>query len=185
MTHVLRYFKSLDRKVLLLLVAGILLVFNLGRLLIGHYNDQQDAIASQQALLAQYEDKVRQLPALKKNIRALKLGVGAYEKFLFNDSSVDKISSDMQITIQGMVSDSGLNSESIRPVTRGKKAKKTGAYGTIAVKLRLTGTMNQFVDFMARLYAVDKIFMVENFILKPHKKEQMKIYLEVKGYYHL
>ncbi len=183
MTQMLRYLKTIDRKVLFLLVIGILLLFNLGRLLIGHYADQQKAILSQQELLARYEEKVRQLPDLKKKIRGLKQGTGAYEKFFFRGPSVDKISSDIQIKLQGMVSDSGLKSESVRPVTRGKKAKKNALYQTIAVKLRLAGTMDQFVDFMTRLYAVDKIFMLENFTLKPHKKEQMKIYLEVKGYY--
>jgi hypothetical protein len=53
----------------------------------------------------------------------------------------------------------------------------------MVVKMRLTGTMTEFLDFMKRLYGDEKFFKVEKVTMRPFRKAGLKIYLEIKGYY--
>jgi hypothetical protein len=61
----------------------------------------------------------------------------------------------------------------------------TRDYQEISIKIRLSGTQSQFVDFIAQLYSSDKLFQVESFTLKPYKKTEMKIFIDLKGFYTL
>jgi hypothetical protein len=41
------------------------------------------------------------------------------------------------------------------------------------------------MKFLASLYRLNYLFRIENFTLKPFKKTELKVFLELKGFYHL
>jgi hypothetical protein len=90
----------------------------------------------------------------------------------------------MQIMLQELVTKAGLEPESIRPMVSGTQ-KGPRDFHEISIKIRLAGTQSQFVDFIAQLYRSDKLFQVESFTLKPYKKSEMKIFIDLKGFYTL
>ena len=182
MNRIILLLKGVDRKAMLLALGGLLLLFNIVRLSWGAYSDQNAELAAKQNLLEQYQDTVASLPALKKGVARLKQRSARLEKYLFAGVSEEEVSSAMQIMIQEQVTRAGLEPESIRPlITGGKSAPRD--FHEIAIKIRLSGTMSQFMDLISRLYRSDKLFQIESFTLKPYKKAEMKIFLDIKGFY--
>ena len=171
-----------DRKKLLVIAGLALLLLNLGRLGRNYYIDQKEEISSRINLLNQYQQVAARLPALKKRVRELEKRNRQYEKFFFTGLSQEEISSAMQIELQQKVSRAGLEPESIRPIRKGSKA---GSAEEIVVKLRLSGTLDQFLDFLADMYKSKKFFKMESFTIKPSKGDKLKIFLEFKGFYRL
>lgn len=179
------YIRGLDRKILLLVFGGILLLLNIGRLSMQAYSNQITEVEEKQNILSQYQKTVQQLPALKKRVAYLTQKAQTVDRYLFNGTSDEEVSSAMQIMLQEQVTKAGLEPESIRPlVSRGNKNVGHN-FHEISIKLRLSGTQSQFVDFIAALYRSDKFFQVESFILKPYKTTEMKFYIDLKGFYSL
>ncbi|MBI5557598.1 MAG: type 4a pilus biogenesis protein PilO [Deltaproteobacteria bacterium] len=184
MNKLINYIKGLDRKILLLGAGSLLLLFNIARLGWGFYTDQLAEAEAKQSQLTQYRDTVEQLPSLKKRVARLKQKSANLEKYLFKGNSEEEISSAMQILLQEQVTKAGLEPESIRPMVSGSKTASHD-FHEISIKIRLSGTLSQFVDFVAQLYRSDKLFQIENFTLKPFKKSEMKIFIDLKGFYTL
>ncbi|MBC8317093.1 MAG: type 4a pilus biogenesis protein PilO [Desulfobulbaceae bacterium] len=182
MNRVIDVLRRFDRKTILLVSVALLLFLNLFRLAAGYYNDQKAEVETQQALLAQYQATAAKLPELKKQVGRLERRAGLLEDYLFTGTSVDEISSAMQIMLQKMVTDAGLDPESIRPIVQGKKGE-SGKYESIEIKIRLAGTMPQLVDFLGRFYKNKKLFVVDSFTVKPYKKTELKVFFDIKGFY--
>jgi len=182
MNRLIDVFRRFDRKTILLTSVALLLFLNLFRLAVGYYKNQVVEVETQQALLAQYQETVEKLPDLKKRVGRLERRGAFLEAYLFTGDSVDEISSAMQIQLQKMVTDAGLDPESIRPIVQSKKGQ-TGKYESIEIKIRLAGTMPQLVDFLGRFYGNKKLFVVESFTVKPYKKTQLKVFFDIKGFY--
>ena len=186
MNQLIMFLKGLDRKILFLSLAGLLLLLNIGRLSLQAYNNQIAAAEEKQNLLAQYHETVNQLPTLKKRVARLKQKSVKLEQYLFSGSSEEEVSSAMQIMLQEQVTKAGLEPESIRPMVSSSSSKTASRdYHEISIKIRLSGTLSQFVDFIAQLYRSNKLFQVESFTLKPYKKTEMKIFIDLKGFYTL
>ncbi|MFZ5760632.1 MAG: type II secretion system protein GspM [Thermodesulfobacteriota bacterium] len=184
MNRLILFIQGLDRKALLLAIGALLLLFNLGRLAWGTYEGQLEELQAQRGLLDQYQETVSSLPVLKKKVARLQQRANQLKKGLFVAASEEEVSSIMQIMLQELVTKSGLAPESIRPlVTGGKSAPRD--FHEIAIKIRLSGTMNQFMAFISDLYRSDRLFRIESFTLKPYKKAEMKVFLDIKGYYAL
>lgn len=185
MNQLIMFLKGLDRKILILALGGLLLLLNVGRLSLQAYSNQLAEAQEKQNLLAQYQETASQLPALKKRMVRLKQKADKLEKYLFSGTSEEEVSSAMQIMLQEQVTKAGLEPESIRPMVSGGTKTTPRDYHEISIKIRLSGTQSQFVDFIAMLYRSDKLFQVESFTLKPYKKAEMKIFIDLKGFYTL
>ncbi|MCB2181683.1 MAG: hypothetical protein KQH63_06650 [Desulfobulbaceae bacterium] len=185
MNRIIMFIKGLDRKVLLLAVGGLLLVLNLGRMAWDAYGNQLDEAEAQLALLGQYQQTVKKLPNIKKKVARQKQRAARLKKFLFTGSSEEEVSSAMQIMLQERVTKAGLEPESIRPLIKGGQKNAPQDFNEIEVKIRLAGNLSQLIDFLAQLYRSDKLFQIESFTLKPYKNTEMKIFLDLKGFYSL
>ncbi len=169
-------------KHLLITVALILLGLNMVRLATDHYEKQREEVSSRIALLDQYQVATRRLAGLRRSIPLLEKQKIQLESFLFNGETEDKITSVMQIKLQDLISKAGLEIESVRPL---REASKGSGYGEIPIKVRLSGALNQFVDFLAGFYRSKQLFKIESFTLKPYKQKDLKLFIEFKGYYKL
>jgi len=182
MNRIIDVFRRFDRRTILFIAVAVLLGLNLVRLAAGYYKDQCLEVESQEALLAQYQATVTKLPELKKSVSRLERRASFLENYLFTGKSVDEISSSMQIMLQKMVTDAGLEPESIRPITQGKTGQTT-KYESIEIKIRLAGNMSELTDFLSRFYQSNKLFVVDGFTVKPYKKTQLKLFFDIKGFY--
>ena len=173
----------IDKKRLFMVVLALLLILNIGRLAMGYYQNQKEEVKSRIGLLNQYRKVVVMQPQLKKRVTELEKRAEQIDRYLFSGSSVEEISSAMQIMLQNKVADAGLEPESIRPMRQGGNVKP-GEIEDLVIKMRLSGSLDQFVDFLANLYRSSKLIKIETFSLKPYKAG-LKISLDVKGFYHL
>lgn len=171
-----------ESRTLLIAVAVTLLVLNVGRMAVGYYNEKQQEIIEKVALLEQQRSSTLKLNQLRNKVTGLKRQKQRLEKYLFTGKSEEEISSAMQIKLQEMVVKSKLEPEYIRPIRRGDGAKGK-QFGEIAVNVRLSGTIDNFAEFLKNLYKSKHLFKIESFSVKPFKKTELKIVLEVKGYY--
>ncbi len=55
----------------------------------------------------------------------------------------------------------------------------------IAIKLRLAGDIQGFLEFLAGLYRSERLFVIDNFVLKPDRNGKLKILMDLKGFYRL
>ena len=168
----------------LLAIVGLLLLLNAARLINGKYTEIQQAVESKQALLGQYRMSTKDIDAVRLRVQQLEARKAQFEAHLFKGEAVKDVTSAMQIKLQEVLSQVGMSPESISPVTRGGKDEDT-PYGEVIIKIRLGGTLESFIKFMAELYKMNYLFKLENVTLKPFKKEELKVYLELKGYYRL
>ena len=174
---------SLRTRKSLLILAVLLLLINILRVTTNHFNQKQEAILEQTAMLAQYHIATRKLVEMRGRVAWLNKQKKEMDSYLFAGKSEEKIVSDMQITLQEQVTKAGLAVESLRPIRRADRAKaKDIDYGEVTIKIRLSGTLNQFVDFLAQLYKSKSLYQVESLTLKPYKNG-LKIFFDVKGYY--
>ena len=172
----------LHRKSLLIGFAVLLLAINVGRWGINNYSDRKEELAARQALLQQQHSVKGSLPGLKNTVAKLEKRYEQLAVYLFKGGSEEEISSSMQIILQEHVIKAGLEPEFIRPVKTGALAKGD-AIGEIAIKVRLSGTMENFMKFLGFLYNSKNLFKIEDISLKPFKEDEMKIVMEIKGYY--
>ncbi len=168
----------------LLVIVGLLLLLNGVRLLNGKYADILQGVESKQALLGQYRMSTKDIEAVRTKIQQLETRKTQFETHLFRGETEKDVTSAMQIKLQEVLGLVGMNPESLSPATKGGK-DDGNAYGEVIIKIRLGGTIEGFVKFLAELYKMKYLFRVENVTVKPLKKEEVKIFLELKGYYRL
>ncbi len=166
----------------LLVIVGLLLLLNVARLLSGKHTEMQQAVESKQALLVQYRKSTRDIEAARGRVQQLEAQKSKFEAKLFHGESVKDVTSAMQIKLQDILSKVGMSPESISPVRKGGK-DEDNSYGEVSIKIRLGGTLDNFIKFMAELYTMNSLFRLENVTIKPFKKEEIKVFLEVTGYY--
>ncbi len=180
MTISLPPFMRLDRKTMLVFGAGLFLCGILIRFTVGIYQEKSSDIETKEATLFAQQKSSRQLPALKKELALLERESKRAEAFLFHGPNVDTITSTMQIRLQSLISEAGLEPESLRPL--GGKSHDSGL-NTIGIKLRLNGTLENFSTFLTALYNNDKFFLIENCTLKPDKLKGVKVFMDLKAFY--
>ena len=171
-------------KTLLIAVAVILLALNIGRLAVNYFNEQQEQVVNKIALLEQYRNSTQELSQLKNRVATLERQKQLLDKFFITGNSEEEVSSAMQIQLQEMVISAKLEPEFLRPVRRGDTGNGK-EFHEIAMNVRMSGTLDSFLAFLKNLYKSKNLFKIESFTLKPYKNTELKIVLEVKGYYKL
>lgn len=168
----------------LIVIVGVLLVLNVGRLVQGKYNEVARGVESKNALLGQYQIATQNIDLLRTRIRQLEARRQQFERHLFTGDAKEDVFSAMQIKLQEIVTASGVSPESLRPMAKSDK-NDDKLYGEAIVKLRLTGKLEEFLKFLSALYKMQYLFKVENFTLKPDRKAGLKIFIDLKGFYRL
>lgn len=169
----------------LLVVAGILLLLNGVRLINGKYAEISQSVESKQALLEQYRMSSKDLVALRARIQQLDSRKGQFERYLFSGQEEKEVTSAMQIKLQEALGRAGLTPESLSPApSRGSK-EVANAYGEVQIKLRVGGTQEGLLKFLLELAKMESLFVVDNITVKPFKKEELKVFLELRGFYRL
>lgn len=169
----------------LLVIVGLLVLLNGVRLINGKYAEILQSVESKQALLGQYRMSTKDIDAVRSRIQQIEARKAQFEGHLFHGATEKDVTSAMQIKLQDVLAKVGLTPESLSPVTKGGKEGSGTTYGEVIIKIRLGGTLENFVKFLAELYKQEYLFKIENFTVKPFKKEDVKIFLELKGYYRL
>ncbi|MEN8257564.1 MAG: type 4a pilus biogenesis protein PilO [Thermodesulfobacteriota bacterium] len=171
---------NMDRKTLLVGLAGLFLCFGLIRLTIGAYQEKASEIETKEATLFAQLKSSRKLPSLKKEVALLEREMKKAEAVLFKGPNADTITSTIQIRLQSLISEAGLEPESLRPL--GGKTRE-GGIQSINIKLRINGSLENFAVFLAALYRNDKFFLIENCTLKPDKLKGVKVFMDLKAFY--
>ena len=187
MNNVTRFLNRFERRSLLIAVAVVLLLFNLGRWINSSYQARQAELESNWARLEQYGSVTGNVEQLKEQLDDLLKRKTKVEKYFFTGETDDKIASAMQIKIQSLISRTGMRSESIRPIRQKREAENEKGddgpvLGEVVIKARLTGTLMQFIDLISDLYKGKEFFKIENFSLKAYKSG-LKIFIDLRGYY--
>lgn len=167
----------------LLTIVGLLVLLNGVRLLNGKYAEIVQSVESKQALLGQYRMSTKDIDAVRTKVQQLETRKKQFESHLFHGETEKDVTSAMQIKLQEILAKVGMTPESLSPATKGGKDNSGNPYGEVLIKIRLGGTLENFIKFLAELYKMEYLFRVENFTVKPFKKEDVKIFLELKGYY--
>lgn len=184
MKLVLDYLNRFDRRFLLLGIAGVLLVLNAGRWGFDYFSARQEELADRAALLAQYREAVLRLPEIERRLNLLRGQQRQLNGQLFSGDSEEKIASSMQILLQSQISKAGLDPEFLQPVrVPGQANVDKQGHGDIAIKIRMSGSLNDFAKFLQAFYAGNQLFRIENFTIKPFGPGDLKIFMEVRGYY--
>jgi hypothetical protein len=168
----------------LLVVVGLLVLLNGVRLINGKYADILQGVESKQSLLGQYRMSTKDIDSVRVKTQQLEVRKTQFETHLFRGETEKDVTSAMQIKLQEVLGRVGMNPESLSPVSKGGKDDGK-PYGEVIIKIRLGGTIEGFVKFLAELYKMDYLFRVENVTVKPLKKDEVKIFLELIGYYRL
>lgn len=168
-------------------LALVLLALNLGKMAVNYYKDRQLQVESRVELLEQNRKSLARIDELRESVSALEARKTQLGRYLFKGESEEQIASAMQIMLQEMVSKANLAPESLRPVLRGSSVEKgkEKEIRDIAIKLRLAGDIQGFLDFLAGLYRSEHLFIIENFVLKPDRTDKLKILMDLKGFYSL
>jgi len=159
-----------------------LLLLNLGRLGLGYLESRQAELADRMAMLAQYREAVQRLPEIEDRVVLLTRRQQQLESFLFQGESEEKIASAMQIMLQSELSNAGLEPEFIQPVRAGEGGDRK-QHGEIAIKIRISGSLNNLGQFLQSRYASPQFFRIESITIKPFRPGELKISLDVRGYY--
>ena len=171
----------------LIIIAVVLLILNLFRLVYDHFDQKEENVSNRIALLEQYRMTIRNLDETRERVAWLETQAEDIDNYLLSGPSEEKIISDIQIKLQEQISLAALSVESLRPVRRrtdkSKTKDKEKSYNVAEINIRLSGTLNQFVNFLGYLYKSKKLYHIESFTLKPYKNKELKIFLDFKGYY--
>jgi len=186
MNSLSRIFYRIGSRGLLLALAGVLLLVKLGFMLQESYVAKQADLESRQANLARHRKLAAKAPELKAQLQRLNDRREKLGKILFTGSSEENIISAMQLDLQALVTTAGLEVESIRP-TKQKNAKAAGKgeaeLGEVAIKASLAGTLAGFQALLAQLYSSEKFYKIETVTLSPYKKAELKILMDLRGYF--
>ena len=167
----------------LIIIVAVLAVLNIGRIAADKYGEYRDNIESKRALLGQYKISTRNIDELRRRVQKLEDIKNRFDAHLFVGASREDVTSAMQIKLQEIIAASGLNPESLRPLNKARKSDDEKYYGEVSIKIRLTGSLENFLKFLSELYRMNYLFTIENFTIKPFKKKDLKIFLELKGFY--
>lgn len=186
MMSLVRIFRQYKSRSLLISVALLLVFLNLGRFGVNYYNQLKQEVDNKAILLDQYDLSARKLQKFQYKVDILEQELATVKTSLFEGESPEKIASAMQIIVQDLVVRSGLKPESLRPIlSKGQLKDKEKKLGEIIIKVRLSGELNQFLNFLSGLYQSENFFRLENCTIKPYKKTDLKIFLELKGFFSL
>jgi len=174
---------QLDRRMTaLLMVAMALLAANLARFGTRSIHELEQQMAMRRQMLEQYRKTAAAQNTLAREVSLLREQRERLASRLFRGRSQEELASMIQITLQDLVVKSGLEPEFLQP-SRKDSSQAPGGVTTMAVKLRLSGTIIDFARFLEEIAVAEKLFTIESFTLKPTKKnDELKIFLEVRGY---
>jgi hypothetical protein len=182
--QIMEFIHRFDRRHLLAGVAAVLLAANLGSWAWDYLDSRQAELEDRMAMLAQYREAVQRLPELEDRAALLARRQQQLESFLFQGENEEKVASAMQIMLQSEVSNAGLEPEFIQPVRAGEgSGGDRKEHGEIAIKMRMSGTLNDLGRFLHSRYSSKHFFRIESLTIKPFKPGVLKISLDVRGYY--
>ena len=151
-----------------------------GFFLFSVYCNMETRFAEQEQQLLLNQKSIASLRNLRSEVRQQKQQIGYFERALFKGKAQDLIISTMQIQVQSMLSASGLEPELLRPVV----SRETGGMiQSVVLKLRLSGTIEQFKSFLTTLYQAYPFFHIEGLTIRAFRDGQLKIYMDLRGYY--
>ena len=182
MNQIVEFIHRFDRRYLLGGVAAVLLVANLGSWAWDYLDSRQAELEDRMTMLAQYREAVQRLPELEDRVALLARRQQELESFLFQGENEEKIASAMQIMLQSEVSNAGLEPEFIQPVRAGEGGDRK-KHGEIAIKIRMSGALNDLGRFLHSRYLSKQFFRIESVSIKPFRPGELKISLDVRGYY--
>lgn len=182
MTGFVRLISRYRGKPLLIALAFALLVLNLGRWGINHYQGQTEALASKKALFVRYRNTAEQLGALRQKVERLEREKRQAEQFFLVGESEEEITSKLQVLLQEMVVKAELEPEYIKPVKQASE-DKSSPFQEVAIKMRLGGKINALISLLAELRNSQAFFQIESFSLRPGKKGELRIFLDLKGFF--
>jgi len=180
--QIMEFIQRFDRRHLLAGVAIVLLIANLGRWGLSYLDAREAELADRMAMLAQYREAVQRLPEINDRVALLARRQEQLESFLFQGENEEKIASAMQIMLQSEVSNAGLEPEFIQPQRRGE-GRDGKEHGEIAIKIRMSGALNDLGKFLHSRYASKQFFRIEGLTVRPFRPGELKISLDVRGYY--
>lgn len=170
---------------LLLGLLAVLLFVKIGFTLRDSYLADQEELVSRRASLERHRKLTGKLPALRSQLQRLDSEREKLRGILFTGSSEENIISGMQLDLQSLVTTAGLESETIRPLKQ-KNAPTAGAepgLGEVIIKANLNGTLPELLNFLAELYNSAKFYKIETVTLAPYKKSELKIAMDLRGYF--
>ncbi|MHB8149724.1 MAG: type II secretion system protein GspM [Desulfobulbia bacterium] len=182
MNQIMEFIHRFERRHLLAGAAAVLLVLNLGSWAMGYLDARQEELADRMEMLAQYREAVQRLPEIEDRVAVLSRQQQQLESFLFQGENEEKIASAMQIMLQSEVSNAGLEPEFIQPMRAGEGGDRK-EHGEIAIKMRMSGALNDLGRFLHSRYASKQFFRIESLTIKPFRPGELKISLDVRGYY--
>lgn len=182
MNQIMEFIHRFDRHHLLAGVALVLLVANLGRWGFGYFESRQEELADRMEVLAQYREAVQRLPEIEDRVALLARQQQELESFLFQGENEEKIASAMQIMLQSEVSNAGLAPEFIQPLRTAEGGDRK-EHGEVAIKVRMSGSLNDLGQFLHSRYASKQFFRIESLTVKPFRAGELTISLDVRGYY--
>lgn len=170
-----------NQKTVLVLGAAVLGLVACIVFLQNTYADMQLELEDLEQQLFVNQKQLGKLSGLQQEIKQQKQQIARFDRAMLKGESQDAILSMMQIQVQSLLTDAGLEPESLRPIG----ARETGgaAIQPVVLKLRLNGTLEQFKLFIAAIYRADSFFQIEGLNIKPFKLDQLKIYMDLTGYY--
>lgn len=145
------------------------------------YTSMQVELENQEQQLFMDQKNIRKLNGLRQQIKQQTQQLTHLDRSLIKGKGQDTILSAMQIQVQSMLTSSGLEPEFLRPVT--SRESGGNAIQSVVLKLRLSGTIEQFKNFLSAIYKADSFFHIEGLTIKPFKQDQIKIYMDLRGYY--
>ncbi|MBU0485220.1 MAG: hypothetical protein KKB30_12005 [Proteobacteria bacterium] len=168
----------------LIAVTVLLLLLNGGRWLYSLYEAKQEEIDSKIAMLEQHRLATSNIETLQAKVEILEKTKKQLDNHLFSGGTEEEIASASQIMLQKHLTTAGLEPESIRPIRQaGEKNIEKSALNKVLLKVNLTGTLNQFMAFIANLYRSPEFLKIENLSFKSYKNDQLKIFMDLKGFY--
>lgn len=188
MNDIANFFARFQRRSLLIAAAVVLIVVTLGLRVNDAYNTRQEEVESKLARLAQFQLVSGESEVVDERLNHLLGRKKQVVKYFFTGADDTKLSSAMQLRVQALVAKAAMRAESIRPTMHKpdfKQGKDGGGpvLGEVLIKVRLAGTLREFMDFLAELYRGKEFFEIENVSFKPYRKTGLKIFIELKGYY--
>lgn len=170
---------------LLLGLVALLLLVKVGFKLQDSYVAAQGDLENRQASLARYLKLAGKAPELKSQLQRLTAEREKLVKVLFTGASEENIISAMQLDLQALVTTVGLETETIRPVKQKNVREGAGetGLGEVAIKASLTGTLAGYQAFLAELYRSGRFYKIEAVTLTPYKKSELKILIDLRGYF--
>lgn len=185
MNSMSRILHRIGSRGLLLSLVGLLLLIKLGLMLYDSYKAEQIELESRRASLVRYQKLTGKVPELRRQLQSLTAEREKLRQILFTGTSEENIISGMQLDLQALVATAGLESEAIRPIKQ-KNVRAGGdefGLGEVAIKASLTGTLAEYLTFLAALYGSDKFYKVEMVTLSPYKNSEVKILIDLRGYF--